>query len=585
MLHTSRLARMLLFYALVCVVTLGRVVTGACDRSRRYLVSVNSSQVHVWPGEEVDLYCRLATDSGCRWLKGDQVLGEACQLSTSERGLIKCVQGEEVVGSVHLREPKPSDVVRAHPGNDTSREEGHDLSYQNGSTESTSLKTQKTSFLCSDTGKIIEKTRLCDGIMHCSNGEDEQECEPPCGAPSVREHSTLSTPETKVYKDGAEVKYACESGFGFRNSLNWFRRTCQRGRWSDESPSCHENVALNQPVVVEGHVIGGRCLQVVNDGISDNWCMLMPTTQPQSIAVQLAANVSVSQVLVRFFNERHEVSLRDMNRIRASVQCQCANSSVAASNPSLSGLAVCSCPVGSLTGPVEIVVSKELSTFKSLSVAEIAAFKASAPDEAGGGDSCALLDQPAYGEYEPAGDGSVRLVCQPGYSANCTDVTPCRDVASGAVRLSCRPLTCPPPPAIPHAVVQAENGTAWMAVTEYACAAGYQLYPPEQRTTAVCEDGLWSLSHVVCLPETDIRVVALRMSQQHERSVSALRRELEALLSEQQQQLVKQLNQTQDRLKNIQEQFDETDRQLDRLQSKVDRMQSKVDSNSRRYYG
>ncbi|XP_037085432.1 uncharacterized protein LOC119105954 [Pollicipes pollicipes] len=146
----------------------------------------------------------------------------------------------------------------------------------------------------------------------------------------------------------------------------------------------------------------------------------------------------------------------------------------------------------------------------------------------------------------------VRLACQPGYRANCTDVTSCRDVASGAVRLSCLPLTCPPPPAIPHAVVQAENGTAWMAVTEYACAAGYQLYPLKQRTTAVCEDGLWSLSHVVCLPLSDIRVVALRMSQQHQQSVSTLRNELEELLSGQ-QQLLQQLSNTQRRLQRLEE--------------------------------
>ncbi|XP_037076080.1 uncharacterized protein LOC119097134 [Pollicipes pollicipes] len=494
---------MLLLFALICAATLGHARTGTCDRPWRYLVSFQSARVYVWPGEEVDLYCRPPTDDGCLWVNGEQVLGNACHLSTTRRGPIKCMRGDEVMGMIHLIEPASQDVEGTDLIYAYDYYDFHNLRYVSDSTEAVLRTVRERTFLCSDTGKIIGKSWLCDGTRHCINGEDEQDCNPMCGTPNLRKHSNLTTPDAYVYPPGAQAEYTCEKGFGFLDSLNWFRRTCHKGQWSGEPPICHKNVAFNRPVTIKGKVIGGSCLEVVNDGTFDNWCVLMPTAQPSSVSVQLATNASVNQVLVRSPDQRYQVSLRDADETRAPVACSCASSPVASSNPSLSGLAVCSCPTGDLPGPASIVVSKERSTFMSLSVAEIAAFAERALDEAGDSGDCAYLDQPAYGSYEPVDDGRVRLVCQPGYRANCTDVTPCRAVASGAVRLSCRPLTCPPPPVIPHAVVRAENGTAWMAMTEYACAAGYQLYPPEQRTTAVCEDGLWSLSHIVCLPETE----------------------------------------------------------------------------------
>ncbi|KAF0308200.1 hypothetical protein FJT64_020542 [Amphibalanus amphitrite] len=381
-------------------------------------------------------------------------------------------------------------------------------------------------FLCSRSGTIILKSKVCDGIRHCGAGEDEWHCSPLCGPPFVSENTKLSDPKEE-YPDGSDATYVCESGFSMAKSLSGLRRTCRAGRWDGAAPVCRRNVALGQPITVTGTPMAD-CKVAVDDSL-DTWCMLAPSNGPKVLAVRLEANVTVERVLVRALGTRYTVALRPVNQTKNEVNCPCQELSSDKTTLSVSGVRVCVCPEqASTVGQLEVRVSAETGAFLTLSVADVVALERS---DDGEGDECALLGRPAHGRYEPAQTGTVKLSCDPGYSPSCSDPVRCSDLQSGTTRLSCLAAKCPSPPAIPNTKTGPKNGTGWRSVVEYSCAAGYALYPSEQNTTSTCDsDSLWSLGHVSCVSETDIRVVAMRLGEQHERSMATLRAELETML-------------------------------------------------------
>ncbi|KAF0307019.1 hypothetical protein FJT64_021573 [Amphibalanus amphitrite] len=268
------------------------------------------------------------------------------------------------------------------------------------------------------------------------------------------------------------------------------------------------------------------------DGSLDTWCMLAPSDGPQALTVHLEANATVDRVLVRALDTRSAVALRTLNKtvtLNNEVDCPCQDLNSDKITPPVSGGQVCVCPEqASTVGQFEVRVSAERGAFLALSVADIVVLERSDDDD---GDGCALLGHPAHGLYEPVQTDTVKLSCDPGYSPSCSDPVRCSDLQSGTARLSCVAANCSSPPTIPHTTTGPTTGTGWGSVVEYSCAAGYALYPSEQNTTSTCgSDSLWSLGHISCVLETDIRVVAMRLGEQHERSMAALRAELETLL-------------------------------------------------------
>ncbi|KAF0311623.1 hypothetical protein FJT64_000216 [Amphibalanus amphitrite] len=240
---------------------------------------------------------------------------------------------------------------------------------------------------------------------------------------------------------------------------------------------------------------------------------------------------------------------KPVNQTDDEVECPCRDLNSGKITPSVSGVRVCVCPEpASTVERLQVRVSAEKGAFLALSVADIVVLERSDDDEGG---ECALLGQPAHGRYEPVQTGTVKLSCDPGYSPSCSDPVRCSDLQSGTTRLSCVAAKCPSPPAIPNTKTGPKDGTGWGSVVEYSCATGYTLYPSEQNTTSTCgSDSLWSLGHVSCVSETDIRVVAMRLGEQHARSMAALRAELETLLMGQRQLLADQ-NSTQQRLSKL----------------------------------
>ena len=499
--------------------------------------------MYAWPEDEVELHCRPSQPGGCRWMKGSTQLGTDCRLRTTERGTITCYRGEETCGSIVLNKPRNQNIKQ----DNWSHYYDHRVWRYGG--ERNWYK-KSSMFLCSNSGTIIRKDKLCDGTNHCDDGEDERNCKPPCGPPFVREHSVLSSAPLESYPDGSEVTYACQPGFSFDETLSGLKRTCGAGRWTAPPPICRRNVALNGTVSVTGQPMTD-CGAAV-DGDLNTWCMLAPGSSRQALAVRLPDNATVTKVLVRALSNLYTVKLRDVDQSGDELSCPCQESSSAQIHPAVSGVRVCSCPEEQVSGQRELLVGANSGTFMSLSVAEIVALEASDTEF----DECKLLGNPAHGRFEPFGSTmSVKLSCDPGYGPSCSDAVQCSAVRSGKVRLSCLAASCPQPPAIPNTTITHQNGTSWRSVAEYSCRTGYALCPADQNTTSSCDsDGLWSIGYISCLPETDIRVVAMRLGQEHARSMAALRSELLAgqqqLLAEQQQLLAEQ-NRTQERLSKL----------------------------------
>ena len=466
--------------------------------------------MYAWPEDEVELHCRPSLPGGCRWVKGSTQLGTDCRLSTTQRGTITCLRGEETSGSIQLNTPRRQSIEKKT----WSHYYFKDWQYRGESNW-----THKPSvFLCSNSGTIIRKDKLCDGTTDCDDGEDERNCKPPCGPPFVGEHSAPSSAPLEVYPDGSEATYVCHTGFSFGGTLSGLKRTCRAGRWTSSPPVCRRNIALNRTVSVTGQAMSD-CGTAV-DGDLNTWCMLAPGSSRQALAVQLPDNTTVTKVLVRALTNRYTVKLRSVNETTSDeLSCPCQESSGAQIHPAVSGVRVCSCPDEQVPGQRELLVSAESGAFMSLSVAEIVALEAPVAAV----DECTLLGRPAHGQFEPAGPGTVKLSCDPGHGPSCSDAVQCSAVRSGEVRLSCLAASCPQPPAIPNTTILYKNGTGWRSVAEYSCRTGYALCPADQNKTASCDsDGLWSIGHITCLPETDIRVVAMRLGQaaraQHGRS-------------------------------------------------------------------
>ena len=523
------------------------MVSGACHDTRKFLATTGRTPVSfIWPGEEVELHCRPSRPGGCSWHNGPTQLGTDCVLRTSAIGTLVCKQNDEVVGSHQFRRPDDLTVILAgRPSR------GHDVwnPYIRAFATSPSYATfsdiqsarQKT-MLCSRTGVILSNNHVCDGVNNCMDGEDERGCEIPCGTPAVGEHSMLLAPAQQLYRSRSNVTYHCESGFSFSETLSGLNRTCWRGRWTGVPPTCRKNVAFNQTVTENGPVMSSRSKQAAVDGKVDTWSIFVPTSQPQSLSVTTPGGVV--RVLVRSPSAQYHMSLRVHNN--GTVRCTCTPNHVSHAFPKLSGEAVCTCPVQ--PGPTDVVISSEPSTFMGLAVAEVVALDDVRAEEPVG---CAMLDQPAHGIFELTANDSVRLSCESGFKPSCSEPMRCTDISLGRTLAVCRPMMCSPPPLLPHTVIRRQNGTAWSSVTEYDCASGYTLYPVEQTTESTCSDGLWSLSHVSCLPDSDVRVVTLRLRQQHTRSVAALREELEASFRAEIQLLKRQAEQAQQRLRKL----------------------------------
>ena len=425
-------------------------------------------------------------------------MGDGCVLIARQAGNYRCMQDEETVGSIRLMLPSDQYV----------REPQGDRRYAHWSWDHFP---EQSYHLCSDTGTIIDKFFLCDGDQHCTgNGEDEEGCFLPCGEPTVLEHSLLSQ-ASELYPHGASVTYSCDRGFAFRETFDGIQRTCSHGRWSGRPPICQRNAGFGREATVEGLVMSGLGPELAVDGRTDTWTMLSPFTPIQSMTVKLETNVSVESVLVWMSNEEFEVSLQGPDR---DTVCTCRKNETDSSEPTR--LFRCHCP-GSAGEPTGVIVRSTTDSSVPFSVAEIAVL--GAPISV---DDCTGLDRPIHGRFEHIGDSTVTLICEAGYRASCSDVLPCDEAAE----LECRPVSCSPPPVIPN-TVSSNNGTQWSAVTQYTCATGCQLFPTDQRTEAVCgDDGLWSISYISCLPDTDVRVVTLRLGEQHERNVAELRTEL-----------------------------------------------------------
>ncbi|XP_043190771.1 uncharacterized protein LOC122364460 [Amphibalanus amphitrite] len=517
----------------IVAATLGEAWAGACGEQQYgrlpplLVTTAETPTVYAWPEQKVELHCRPSQAGGCRWLKGSRELGTECRLSTTERGTIRCVRGEETCGTVTIKNPNNQAVEHTyksyHQRNSYHYRRSHQYWDYKGETR---WNRKPSTFLCSRSGTIILKSKVCDGIRKCSKGEDEWHCSPPCGPPYVSENTKLSDPKEE-YPDGSHATYICENGFSLAESLSGLRRTCRAGRWDGAAPVCRRNIALGQPITVTGLPMAD--CKVAVDGSLDTWCMLAPSNGPKVLAVRLVTNVTVERVLVRAMGTRYTVALRPVNQTNNEVDCPCQELSSDKITLSVSGVRVCVCPEqASTVGQLEVRVSAETGAFLALSVADVVALGRSDDDN---GDACALLGQPAHGRYEPAQTGTVKLSCDPGYTPSCSDSVRCSDLQSGTARLSCLAAECPSPPAIPNTKTGPKNGTGWRSVVEYSCAAGYALYPSEQNTTSTCDsDSLWSLGHISCVSETDIRVVAMRLGEQHERSMAALRAELETPL-------------------------------------------------------
>ena len=501
----------------------------------------NRPATYVWHEEEVELVCRPSNEVDCHWLRDHADFGDGCLLITQDAGLYQCMHNEEIVGSIQLATPENQYVHEFHQQN----------RYYRG-WEMTVSRTEDL-HLCSDTGKIISKFFMCDGLNNCNNREDEEGCFRPCGAPTVLEHSRLSQ-TSELYPHGASVTYICDSGFVFRETFSVSRRTCSHGQWNDRPPICQRNVAFGGEGTVKGLVMSGLGPELAVDGKTDSWTMLASFTPERSVTVKLETNTSVDSVLVWASNEEFEVSLREANN---TTVCTCSSSEA-----DLPELYLCECP-GTVVEPTEVTVGSTAHNTAPFAVAEIAALEA--PTSV---DDFARLDRPAHGRFERFGALRVKLVCESGYRASCGGGL----AYSEAATAECRPVSCSPPPVVPNTVVIFSNGTDWSAVTQYACVAGYQLFPTDQRTEAVCgDDGLWSISYVSCLPDTDTRVVTLRLSEQHMRSMAELRTELEELLTGQ-KQLLRQLGQMQRRLRRLEDElgltFDE--KEPEKLMSKAE---------------
>ncbi|XP_043190801.1 uncharacterized protein LOC122364474 [Amphibalanus amphitrite] len=539
--------------------TLGGAWAGACGEQQHgrlpplLVTTAATPTVYAWPEQKVELHCRPSQAGGCRWLKDSRELGTECRLITTERGTIRCVRGEETCGVITLENPNhqrvESDQLIDYNtnydyeyGSSISFYDGYIKRYWNYNGE-TRWSHKSSMYLCSRSGTIILKSKVCDGTRHCGAGEDEWHCSPPCGPPYVSENTKLSDPKEE-YPDGSDATYVCESGFSMAESLSGLRRTCRAGRWDGAAPVCRRNVALGQPITVTGLPMAD--CKVAVDGSLDTWCMLAPSNGPKVLAVRLEANATVDRVLVRALGTRYTVALRPMNQTKNEVNCPCQELSSDKITPTVSGVRVCVCPEqASTVGQLEVRVSAETGAFLALSVADVVALERS---DDGEGDECILLGQPAHGRYEPAQTGTVKLSCDPGYSPSCSDAVRCSDLQSGTTRLSCSAAECPSPPAIPNTKTGPKNGTGWRSVVEYSCAAGYALYPSEQNTTSTCDsDSLWSLGHISCVLETDIRVIAMRLGEQHERSMATLRAELETPLMN----LLADQNSTEQRLSKL----------------------------------
>ena len=522
----------------------------ACNDFRRLLATSGRTPVtFIWPGEEVELHCRSSQPGSCIWFSGNTELGTTCVLKTSAVGTLVCKKNDEVVGSYQLRRPDDLTIILAgRPSR------GHDLwnPFFRAFTTSPSYATFKDiqvararTHLCSRTGVVIPNIHVCDGINNCRDGEDERGCEMPCGSPAVRDHSFLSAPAKKFYRSRSNITYHCESGFSFKETLSGLNRTCWRGRWTGAVPTCRKNVAFNQTVVEDGPVMPSRSKHAAVDGKVDTWSIFVPTSQRQSLSVTTPGGVV--RVLVRSPSTGYQMSLRvHTNGTGPPVRCTCLPNRSRSAFPTLSGEAVCTCPAQ--PGPTDVVISSEPSTFMGLAVAEVAALDDIRPDEPA---DCSMLDQPAHGTFQLTGNDSVRLSCNKGFKPSCSQPTKCTDISQGHTLAVCHPLSCPPAPQIPHAVIRSQNGTAWSSVIEYSCTSGYTLYPVEQTTESSCGDGLWSLGHISCLPDSDVRVVTLRLRQQHTRNVAKLREELESKFKAEVQQLKRRADQAQQRLRKL----------------------------------
>ncbi|KAF0297180.1 hypothetical protein FJT64_005386 [Amphibalanus amphitrite] len=512
-------------------------------------------------GEAVELVCRPADDQGCRWnRRGGDVLSDECLLSATKAGVYQCSQGGTLVGSVEL---KISSETTVYPY----RQEPDYRIRHSSAYQEKERKRRANAHMCSDTGTLIEQSLLCDGEKNCNNGEDERSCSLPCGAPSVGGGSSLTTPVGQLYPHGATVTYTCPAGSSFRQTLGELRRKCHQGRWSDSPPTCHRNLAFGRATsAFPRSALLGLGSELAVDGQVSTWTMLTPSEGTQSLNVTLDDGVSVDLVLVRTLSASYSVYLNS-----GSSWTECQRDRNRSRDDDLAGLAAFTCPSDEPTGagdggPLILEVLSSAPGLTSLSISEIAAFEPLSPAN----DTCELLDQPANGRYERTGDSSVRLVCDEGYRASCAGDLPCSEAASAV----CRPLTCPPPPTIPRATTVSSNGTRSGAVTEYQCSAGYQLYPESQRTIAECRGGLWSLSHISCLPESDLRVVALRLGRQHSRSVAALGAELERLVAGQ-QQLLRRLEGTQRRLRQVEQMLDINWEELEEEGHRLDSVEGK----------
>ena len=260
---------------------------------------------------------------------------------------------------------------------------------------------------------------------------------------------------------------------------------------------------------------------------------------------RLPDNATFIQVLVRALTDRYTVKLRDVDQSGDELSCPCQESNGAQIQPAVSGVRVCSCPEVHVQGKRELLVRAESDALISLSVAEVVALNAPDSDV----DDCTLLGYPAHGRFEPFDSTRVKLSCDPGYGPSCSDAVQCSAVQSGKVRLSCLAASCPQPPAIPNTTITHQNGTSWRSVVEYSCRTGYVLCPADQNTTSSCDSaGLWSIGHISCLPDTDSRVLAMRLGQEHVRSMAALRSELLAVLRA---ELQAERNRMQERLSKL----------------------------------
>ena len=536
---------------------------------RRFLATVDggSTPVLVRSRETVELVCRPANDDGCRWTgrKGD-ILSDQCVLATTGPGVFWCKQGDTLVGKVELKESGDRIV---YPYRST--EYGYSHRSRSRQEQEVERERYEKAHMCTDTGKLIDRSLLCDGRRDCGNGEDESSCALSCGAPALAEGSLLTSPASQLYPHGASVAYTCPPGHSFRQTLGEYRRKCREGVWSGSPPACHQNLAFGRPGAASTGSAMGLGPRLAVDGQVSTWTMLTPSEGVQSLNVTLASGAAVDLVLVRTLVPSYEVALISG---ASRTECRCNRSH--SEDVGLGGLGVCSCPAVTQSDPSGRLVLQILSTksgLKSLSVSEIAAFEAPSPVS----DQCALLDGRTHGHFERSGASGARLVCDEGYRASCAGETTC-GAASSSV---CRPVVCPPAPTIPRAVIAATNGTGWRSVAEYRCAAGYQPYPPEQRTVSVCgADGLWSISHLACLPESDLRVVALRLGRQHARSVAALGAELETLMAGQ-LKLLRQLEHTQRRLWMVEQLLNvngqEIAEEFERLEAVEDRQQEVAD--------